>query len=531
MDNLLNLLLNLIIIFLSFIIFLFRILWFLQVLQILEYFNKKYLTHLFRRAKEFIFDDIFLIFLILFISFNFLFLLNNIFIKLIALIFLITSALYNYKLYIKRKKFSKKGLKFTNRCKRIFYLNILIFLLIIFALLIYDKVLIVSYFLFLTPFILLFLNILIYPLENCINKYYFNDAVKIMRKLKPFIIGVTGSYGKTSTKYYIYQFLKDKKRVLMTPESYNTAMGITKFIRENLKKDTEIFIVELAENEIQGFKRLLKLINPNILVITSVGIQHLEEFKEEKNIHKEFDYLINYAILNKDTELIVLNGDDEFLNKYFDNKIKKGSIYKKGDISGVILEESLDKTIFKLNFLDKEIVCETKIVGKESIRNIILASLVGIHFGLELNQLKEKISNLLPFKHRLEVINNGNIIVIDDAYNSNPIGAKMAIDLLSRYKGGRKIIITPGFVELGKKEFEENKNLGKYMKEKVDFVFLVGGKRIKPIYEGLIEINFSKDNIYVFKNFYEANKFLKTFIKPKDAILFENDLPEIYEEI
>ncbi|MBC7194423.1 MAG: UDP-N-acetylmuramoyl-tripeptide--D-alanyl-D-alanine ligase, partial [Caldisericia bacterium] len=247
-------------------------------------------------------------------------------------------------------------------------------------------------------------------------------------------------------------------------------------------------------------------------------------------IYDEFNYLVDYAISKDDIELIVLNSDDEFLNKFFNWKIKKGSINNNGDLNGQIIDESLNETKFKLYNSYDEILCETKIVGKESIRNIVLASLVGIHFGINFYELKEKIKNFEPFKHRLNVLNQGNIIVIDDAYNSNPIGAKMAIDLLSKYKDGRKIIITPGFVELGKKEFEENKNLGKYMKEKVDFIFLVGGKRTKPIYEGLIEVKFPKENIFIFKNFFEANEFLKTFLKPKDAILFENDLPEIYEE-
>jgi UDP-N-acetylmuramoyl-tripeptide--D-alanyl-D-alanine ligase len=525
MDNLLNLM----ILIISFLIFLFRILYYLQILQILEYFNRKYLNHLFRRAKDFIFDDIFLNILIIFtiiIHFN---KFNALFFKFSFLFLLTLSLIYNLSIYKKRKKFSKKGLKFTKRLKRVFALNIIFFILI--TILIFRRIYLISYLLFLAPFLLILMNILIYPVEKYINDFYFKDAIKKINEIKPFIIGVTGSYGKTSTKYYIYQFLKDKYPVEMTPESYNTAMGITKFIRENLKKDTKIFIVELAENEVGGFKRLLKLIKPNILVITSVGIQHLEEFKNENKIHNEFNFLINYSILNEDVELIVLNGDDDFLDEFKDKKIKKGSIYKKSDLYGEILEEGLKGTKFKLKYDENEILCETEIVGKESIRNIILSSLVSLHFGLNIAELKEKIKILKPFNHRLNVIDNGNVIIVDDAYNSNPIGAKMAIDLISKYENGRRIVITPGFIELGKREFEENKNLGIYLSKKVDFVFLVGGKRTKPIYDGLLESNFPKENIYIFKNFFEANENLKKFIKQKDLILFENDLPEIYEEI
>jgi len=425
-------------------------------------------------------------------------------------------------------------LVFTKRLNRILYLNITVFILFIFLiyLLIPDYIyLSISIYLYILPIIVFLLNIIILPFEKLINNYYFNDAIKKIEKLNPFIIAITGSYGKTSTKFFINQMLKKKLNTFMTPESYNTAMGLTKVIRNDLKEDDKIFIVELAENEVGGFKRLLKLIKPNISVVTSVGIQHLEEFGKEEKIYKEIDYFINYSINYKNCELIVLNGDNDFLSKYSDEKIKKCSIEKELDFYGKIIETNLSGSKFKLFYKNEEIFCETKIIGKENLRNILIASFVAYNMGLSLNEISEFIKNLEPPPHRLNVIDRGNILVIDDAYNSNPIGARMAIDLLSKYNKGRKIIITPGFIDLGKKEFEENKKLGEYMIDKVDYVFLVGGKRTKPIYEGLIEKKFKKENIFTFKNFYEANEFLKKFLKPFDAILFENDLPEIFEEI
>ncbi|MCX8095054.1 MAG: Mur ligase family protein [Caldisericia bacterium] len=515
----------------TFLILLLRILWYLQVLQILEYFNIKYLRHLFKRSKDYIFDDIVLIILIILISLSFLLKINRVLLNLILLIFLFYSLFYNFNLYKKRKKFSKKGLKFTKRCKRIFILTTIFLLIVLILIYLNHSLYLTPYLIFLSPFILLILNILIYPIESLINEKYFNDAIKIIKEYKPFIIVITGSYGKTSTKYFIYELLKDNFKTQMTPESYNTAMGITKFIRENLKNETEIFVVELAENEKGGFKRLLRLIEPNILVITSIGIQHLEEFGTKEKIFNEFKYLIEYSISSNKCEKLILNGDDEFLKNFQNEKISKISIYKGNYPFIEIIEETLYGTKFKTKFLDFETFFETKLVGLETIRNLLIAIEVAINFKIDIEKIIKKVKILEPFNHRLNVLKSGNVIVVDDAYNSNPIGARMAIDLISKYKEGRKIIITPGFIELGKSEYEENKNLGKYLLNKVDYVFLVGGKRIKPIYEGLKEVGFKLENISIFKNFYEANNYLKNFIKPNDIILFENDLPEIYEEL
>ncbi|HQP00081.1 MAG TPA: UDP-N-acetylmuramoyl-tripeptide--D-alanyl-D-alanine ligase [Caldisericia bacterium] len=532
-----NLILNFIFITISFFIFLINLLWYLQVLQILEYFNLKFLRWIKRNYISVFLKNYLLLFIILinfisiFISKNNFF---NYFLKIFSILLLLIVLLSNYKIFKKRKKLSKKGLVFTKRLNRVLYLNITVFILFIFLiyLLIPDYIyLSISIYLYILPIIVLLLNIIILPFEKLINNYYFNDAIKKIEKLNPFIIAITGSYGKTSTKFFINQMLKKKLNTFMTPESYNTAMGLTKVIRNDLKEDDKIFIVELAENEVGGFKRLLKLIKPNISVVTSVGIQHLEEFGKEEKIYKEIDYFINYSINYKNCELIVLNGDNDFLSKYSDEKIKKCSIEKKLDFYGKIIETNLSGSKFKLFYKNEEIFCETKIIGKENLRNILIASFVAYNMGLSLNEIAEFIKNLEPPPHRLNIIDRGNILVIDDAYNSNPIGARMAIDLLSTYNNGRKNIITPGFIDLGKKEFEENKKLGEYMINKVDYVFLVGGKRTNPIYKGLIEKNFIKENVFIFKNFYEANEFLKKFLKPFDAILFENDLPEIFEEI
>lgn len=532
-----NLILNLIFLIFSFLIFLINLLWFLQVLQILEYFNLKFLRWIKRNFLSFLKTN-FLIIFVIFLNLS-LFFMNktpffNYLTKFFIFFMVFLQFLSNYRILKKRKKLFKKGLVFTKRLNRILYLNIIVYIIItslIFIFILNYLFILIPIYLIIQPFVVVILNLTILPLEIFINNFYFNDAIKKIEKIKPFTIAITGSYGKTSTKFFINQMLEEKFNTYMTPESYNTAMGITKVIRNNLKEDNKIFVAELAENEVGGFKRLLKLIKPNISVVTSVGIQHLEEFGNEKKIYNEIDYFVNYSLNSKNCEMVVLNGDYQFLLKYSHPKIKKCSIEKKLDCYGEIITTNIYGSKLKLYFNNQEILCETKIVGRENLRNIIIASCIAYKMGLSLNEISKYIKDLKPPLHRLNLIKSGNILIIDDAYNSNPVGAKMALDLLSTYNNGRKIIVTPGFIDLGEKEYDENKKFGEYMIGRVDYVFLVGGKRTKAIYEGLKNSNFNSENVFIFKNFFEANNFLKKFLKPFDAILFENDLPEIYEEL
>ena len=145
-------------------------------------------------------------------------------------------------------------------------------------------------------------------------------------------------------------------------------------------------------------------------------------------------------------------------------------------------------------------------------------------------QIENGVKKIEPIQHRLQILNSGNgTIVIDDAFNSNPVGAKMAIDVLGKFKG-RKIVITPGMVELGTEEKNENRKFGKHMASIVDIAILVGNKRSEPIVEGLREGKFDDANIYVVADLNAATAKLAQLSQVGDVILFENDLPDSYNE-
>ena len=177
-----------------------------------------------------------------------------------------------------------------------------------------------------------------------------------------------------------------------------------------------------------------------------------------------------------------------------------------------------------------DIKCTTKLLGEHNIENILGCIAIAIHLGLTKEQIENGIKKIEPVPHRLQILNNGNgTIVIDDAFNSNPVGSKMALDVLSKFKG-RKIVITPGMVELGAKEYSENKNFGRYMAKTVDIAILVGMKRSEPIVEGLREGKFDDQSIYVVPDLNAATAKLAEISHVGDVILFENDLPDNYNE-
>ncbi len=442
----------------------------------------------------------------------------------------------------------KKPLVFTQRAKRLYAANLVLNLLgILIVCMIYSKT--TNDFSLYFP-IVLFLGSLLYyfqseilyvslimmkPIENRINIRYFEKAqekIEAMKKLN--VIGITGSFGKTSTKFITGTILKEKYRVLNTPESYNTPMGLSKVINDELTDKYEVFIAEMGARNIGDIRELSKLTKPKIGVITSIGPTHLETFKNLDNIMKTKYELIEELPTDG---IAIFNYDDEYIKKLADKTFKEKILYGMEDVQELdIYAENVEVSEMGSTFTIKSkkgnsITCTTKLLGKHNIYNILAGVSVGVAMGLNLEEIKNGIQKIQPIPHRLNIMNPGTgIIVIDDAFNSNPIGAKAALDVLSQFKEGRKIIVTPGMVELGSREEEANKEFGVNIGKVCDYVILVGKKRTIPIYEGLIEVGYNEENIFVVNNLDEATAKIQRIARPKDIILFENDLPDNYNE-
>ncbi len=490
----------------------------------------------------------------------------------------------------KERKNAKKPLKYTARAKRLMVYNFFIIaILIVFAIetagLGYESSvkfspLIYSFLIFTLPVNMIISNWFVSPIEGKINEHYMGKAYKKLhqKEYKNLIkIGITGSYGKTSTKYILKTILSEKYNVLATPGSYNTSMGNVRIIREQLQPEHEIFISEMGARKKNDINEICEFVNPQIGIITSIGPQHLETFKSIENVAKTKGELLS-GVLNKKVDRsfsykydstmsiakAVFSPATYGLGKNADEEEKENKFLKDGAIflpkDGAYCEDLYNKDSHENKFLfgvnnkltdvyakdikvsDKgstfTIVsrkngtynCTTKLLGEHNVQNIVGAIAIAEYLELTKEQIMEGVSKIEPVEHRLQLLPSSNgTTVIDDAFNSNPIGSKAALDVISQFKG-RKIIITPGMVELGTEEDKYNKEFGKQMAEVIDIAILVGQNHTKPIQEGLKEAGFDDMKIYVVSSLDEATARLAKLTQAGDVILFENDLPDSYNE-
>lgn len=470
----------------------------------------------------------------------------------------------------KERKEAKKKLVYTARVKRLIFFTFLSAIMIKAAItysfpdipdleglcLTYAKdIFDYSVMIITMPIVVIIGNFLAWPLETCINDYYISSARwKIIRpKFGHLIrIGITGSYGKTSTKFILKTILSEKYNVLATPESYNTTMGNVKIIRKELKPEHEVFISEMGARYKGDIRKICDFVYPQIGIITSIGPQHLESFKSIENVAKTKAELINalpvkgtsnlasmYGSLNGKENLkegaVFLPNDGAFCSELFKKEEKRIKFsYSVNDKNSNVYAKDIKMSEKGCEFIAMtsigEIKCVSKLLGEHNIQNILGAIAIAVYLGLSKEQIARGVAKIEPIEHRLQILPSANgSIVIDDAFNSNPVGSKAALDVLKSFNG-RKIVITPGMVELGEKEEDFNKEFGKHMASCTDVAILVGVKRSKPIEEGLIESGFDNMNIFVVPDLDSATKKLAEITKAGDVILFENDLPDNYNE-
>ncbi len=373
----------------------------------------------------------------------------------------------------------------------------------------------------LSMFVILLANAINQPIEKAIKKYYINDAKKILQSMSNIkVIGITGSYGKTSVKFYLNTLLKAHYNSIATPESYNTPMGVVLTVRQKMRATDEVFVCEMGAKNIGDIKEICDIVKPQFGIITSLGEQHLESFKNIKNIIKTKYELLNALPKNG---IAFVNGDNDIIKANMPKrKVVTYGINKDNDYVAKNIKTSLKGTSFEVNGVE----FNTQLIGLHNVVNIVGAIAVCHKMGIELEKLKPYVKKIEPVPHRMELIKRDGITIIDDAFNSNPMGAKQALETLKMFDD-YKILITPGMVELGSSEYKENFELGRLATKACDYIILVGQKQTKPIFDGIEKQKYK--NVFVANNLQEALSFayaLKT--DKKKVILLENDLPDNY---
>ena len=435
---------------------------------------------------------------------------------------------------LKEKK-AKKPLAFTPRIKRLHIVSVIILFFIVWGLFqIFSRDTLLSGILlfFFLPLWLALCGFVAWPLEKMINELYFRDAQKILKNSPNLIkIGITGSWGKTSVKFILGSLLNEKYNTLITPASYNTPMGVTKVIRTMLTPGHKIFVAEMGARHVGDIREMCRLVNPEIGILTSVGPQHLDTFKSLDRIIKTKYELIealpkNGAAFFSDDHGTVR----ELWGKTDIEKYLTGTDPLSDDVWAENLTVSPEGSRFILCTKKTKVSCRTDLLGELNIKNILLCAAVCLKLGLNEKEIARGIEKLECVEHRLQLIRKpGGITILDDAFNSNIVGAEQAFHVLKDFPG-KRIIITPGMVELGNREEELNREFGEKMACSCDFAILVGKKRSNAIQSGLENGGFAKEKILIVNSLDEAAGKLREIVSPGDTVLFENDLPDNYTE-
>ncbi len=495
----------------------------LHILQLENYYNDRYAVWMKRYISKVLNSKVILLLLIpivlLLLGITKIGLILNIFVYLI----LIATA---------KKTKEKKPFVVTARIRRMYvtYLFIFAVIMLVAILIDYKIAIIIANICAMFAYTFVYLvNMINKPIEKSIRKGFCIKASKKLKEIPDLkVIGITGSYGKTSTKYAVNTILSQKFNTLMTPESYNTTMGVVRTINEKLTSTHQLFICEMGAKYIGDIKEICDIVNPQFGIVTAIGPQHLDTFHSLDNVKKTKLELVDS--LPKDG-LAFVNWEDENIKKSElpSNAVKFG-LTKKADYYAEKIEITEHGSSFDVILPNKEkIHIKTKLLGELNILNIVGAVAIADKLRMTAEEIKIGAKYLKPVPHRLQLKQNPNgSIIIDDAYNSNIKGAKMALDVLKNFENKQRVLITPGIVELGDKANQINRDLGKKAAECADYVILVGAEQTVPILNGLQDRHYPKQNTFIAKNLEEALQEMNRITSNNTVILLENDLPDNY---
>ncbi len=375
----------------------------------------------------------------------------------------------------------------------------------------------VSFFVF-----LVLATVLLWP-ADFILKFLIISAAR--RKISKFpnlkIIGITGSYGKTTTKESLAAILAQKYKILKTPENINTPVGVARLVLKNLRPDTQIFIVEMGAYKRGDIRALCKITRPAVAVLTGINEAHLERFGSLENTLKAKFEIVENALPDG---MVVLNGDDRLVMQNYQKYGlgRKVFFYKCGDIGDSKFNEDGSGTEIR--------GVKIPILGEYILGVVSACVIISKQLGLTDREIEAGMREIKPVPHRLQVLPSATpgILVVDDSYNGNPDGAREAIKVLAKFKARRKIYITPGLVEMGQRVYEVHREIGRQLVQVADVVILIRNSVSYLIAEGILCAPEGYPQIFWYKDAKAAHAALPQILKSGDVVLFQNDWPDNY---
>ena len=452
-------------------------------------------------------------------------------------LFFVCACFFLVQCYFNRPRRAKKPLITTNRVKRMLAAHGVFLAALLFLFFHGESPKVQVAFLaaahLLAPGFVLLVNGMNMPLEKFINHRYIQDAKRRLREHPGLIVvGVTGSYGKTSTKFFLHKLLSAKYDVLMTPESFNTTLGVVRTLREELRPFHQVFVCEMGARNVGDVAEICDIVKPRYGILTSIGPQHMESFKSLENVVKA-KFELPDALANDGTAF--LNLANYHIRAEFVRRGQKERTVTYGFSDDChycarnVVTSGAGSSFFVRMPDFIEMSFETQLIGTHNVEDILAAIAVADFLGVERHRIAMGVRRLESVPHRLQLIRHGGDLLIDDAYNSNAAGAKAALDVLAMFDGC-KILVTPGMIELGTQESELNEKFGAQAGEVCDFVVLVGKRQTESIQKGLTKAGYPAEKIFVVDDLFQGlAKIGELDTKGKQkVVLLENDLPDNY---
>lgn len=353
------------------------------------------------------------------------------------------------------------------------------------------------------------------PVERWLGERWVKRAAERLASSGARVVAITGSYGKTTTKGYVHHLLSGHMSVTSTPASFNNRMGLARAINEHLTPGADVFVAEMGTYGKGEIAELCEFVPPDVAVITSIGPVHLERFGSEEAIVESKREILVHA------RVAVLNVDHSLLAKVADQEQGRLKVVRvsETDVEG-------DASV-----VDGVLRIDGRTVGPVGAdvfgANLAIAAAVATEYGVPVEEIARRLATVPATPHRRQqTISERGFVVIDDTYNSNPAGAAAALDLLSSLPGsGRRVVVTPGMVELGARQFDENSLFGRSVAARVSDLLVVGLTNRRALVHGSTG---GVATVTVLSSRQEAVEWVRSRLGPGDAVLYENDLPDHY---
>jgi UDP-N-acetylmuramoyl-tripeptide--D-alanyl-D-alanine ligase len=435
------------------------------------------------------------------------------------------------------RKTAKKRLVMTARAKRIYLVALgLLALAGVAAALLTGPIILWIVPVQLVPLALVVGNLLLAPAEAKTQRRYWDEAQATLRRIDPMVIAITGSYGKTSVKHILGHVLETSAPTLITPGSVNTAMGIARVIRERLQPHQRYFVVEMGAYGPGSIRRLCELTPPKMGIVTAIGMAHYERFKSLETVAEAKFELAEAVAAQGGTviaaaDVLEFAAPQRFAAAHPDIFLTVGA----GDNAAAIvtaMRQDIDGIAIRVIWQGQQYELRAPLFGLQQGKNVALAFAAGCTLGLAPEDVVASLRSTPQIAHRLEVKREPNgATLIDDAYNSNPVGFAAALDVLDllRGAGGRRILVTPGMVELGAAHDDEHRRIGRLAAAHVDVLVAVAPHRVAPLAESFKEAAPAAE-IVSCPGFVEAQAWMARNVAPGDVVLLENDLPDLLEQ-